>query len=42
MLGAAGRAASGLVKQTLASGTVSKALPAVANRKFTPSFLLNF
>merc|ERR1712127_960609 len=32
MLGAAGRAASGLVRQTLA-GNVSKALPAVANQR---------
>ena len=33
MLGAATRAASGLVRQSIA-GNVSKALPAVANRKF--------
>ena len=38
MLGAATRAASGLVRQSIA-GNVSKALPAVANRKCLPFFL---
>ena len=33
MLGAAGRAASGLVKQTLVSGNVAKVLPAAANQR---------
>ena len=39
MLGAATRAASGLVRQTIA-GNVSKALPAVANRKLQFVLLL--
>ena len=39
MLGAATRAASGLVRQSIA-GNVSKALPAVANRKLAFLFLL--
>ena len=38
MLGAATRAASGLVRQSIA-GNVSKALPAVANRKL---YLLSY
>ena len=40
MLGAATRAASGLVRQSIA-GNVSKALPAVANRKCLPFLLEN-
>ena len=40
MLGAATRAASGLVRQSIA-GNVSKALPAVANRKCLP-FLFEY
>ena len=40
MLGAATRAASGLVRQSIA-GNVSKALPAVANRKCLPFLLVN-